>query len=57
MAKQVEQKAFINPFATGVDYKMFLDAMGKFSVKEYCKGNLTQEQIEWLENDLKHYKK
>lgn len=48
---------FLNPFNKGVNYDMFLEAKGKESVKDYCKGHLTDEQIEWLENDLKHYKK
>lgn len=49
---------FINPFDVGVNYKDFLEAAkaSKLSVKEYCKGKLNTDQIEWLENDLKNYK-
>lgn len=59
MAKQKENTAselFVNPFEVGVNYKDFCDAKGEQSVKEYCEGKLTAEQIEWLENDLKFYK-
>lgn len=47
---------FCNPFEVGVNYDMFLKALGTKTVKIYCKGKLTDEQIEWLINDLKHYK-
>lgn len=47
---------FINPFKTGVNYEMFLKALGAKTIKTYCKGKLTEEQIEWLIEDLKHYK-
>jgi len=55
--KETFEKKFCNPFNKGISYKTFLDEKGKMSVKDYCKGHLTNEQIEWLENDLKHYKK
>jgi len=55
MAKETKV-AFANPFTPGINYKMFLDAIPEnVSVKDYCKGNLSDEQIEWLENDLSHY--
>ena len=47
---------FVNPFEVGVNYDMFLKALGTKTVKLYCKGKLTEEQIEWLIEDLKHYK-
>lgn len=56
MAKQETQSGFVNPFEPGVNYKIFLEAVGDKTVEDYCKGNLTKEQIEWLVNDLKHYK-
>lgn len=59
MAKKEKTESvseFVNPFAPGVSYKEFVEAMGEKNVKEYCEGKLTTEQIEWLENDLKHYK-
>jgi hypothetical protein len=58
MAKQKEnnEELFVNPFEAGVNYKIFCEAKGDKTVKEYCEGKLTAEQIEWLENDLTHYK-
>jgi hypothetical protein len=57
MAKQNQNtELFVNPFEAGVTYPVFLEAKGKQTVKEYCEGKLTAEQIEWLENDLTHYK-
>lgn len=47
---------FCNPFEVGINYDMFLKALGTKTVKTYCKNYLTNEQIEWLMNDLKHYK-
>ena len=47
---------FVNPFSECVNYKQFLEAAGK-DVEGYCKGKLTEEQIEWLIDDLKYYKK
>jgi len=55
MAKvETIKKEFVNPFDENVDYKAFLSAAGS-DIKGYCKGNLTDEQIEWLLEDLKHY--
>jgi hypothetical protein len=54
---KVESKPFLNPFKEGVNYKQFLDAVGSKSVAEYCKGQLTNSQIEWLKNDIKLIKK
>ena len=47
---------FCNPFDKGVNYEIFVKALGTKTVKTYCKNYLTNEQIEWLINDLKHYK-
>lgn len=57
MAKEKNNEAtgFVNPFEEGVNYKMFLESKGNFSVEEYCKDKLTKEQIEWLVEDLKFY--
>lgn len=54
MAKAEKEK--VNPFDAGVSYLDFMEALGKSTVKDYCKDLLTQEQIEWLENDLEIYK-
>ena len=43
---------FLNPFVEGVTYADFLEALGKKTIAEYCKGKLTEEEISWLENEL-----
>lgn len=59
MAKEksnTEAVEFVNPFKEGVNYKKFLKAIPSgVSVEDYCKGNLTQEQINWLVEDIKLY--
>ena len=47
---------FVNPFEDGINYAEFLEAVGKKTVEEYCKGKLEQSQIDWLIEDLKHFK-
>ena len=47
---------FVNPFEDGISYVEFLEAVGKKTVEEYCKGKLEQSQIDWLIEDLKHFK-
>ena len=48
---------FLNPFAEGVNYDQFLQAVGKQTIADYCKGHLEKDQIEWLEKDIKLIKK
>lgn len=56
MAKlNTKSEAVINPFESGVNYKMFLDALSSNKVEDYLKDTCTKEQIEWLIEDLKHY--
>lgn len=50
--KEVKESKFLNPFDAGVTYAEFKKAVGKKSVAEYCKGKLTQDQIDWLEIEL-----
>ena len=52
MSEEVKEVKFLNPFNEGVTYAEFKKAVGKKSVAEYCKGKLTQDQIDWLENEL-----
>lgn len=53
-----ENKGFVNPFEKGVSYSDFLAAIPEgVSLKEYCKDNLTSEQIEGLEIELNHFEK
>jgi len=47
----------VNPFEKGVSYEDFLKALPKGkSVKVYLKGTCSDEQIEWLETELNHFK-
>lgn len=52
------KKDFVNPFEQGVTYEDFLNAIPKGkTIEEYCNKKLDADQLEWLLNDLKHYKK
>lgn len=57
MAKAKENTVFVNPFENGINYDTFLKAVGSSTIADYCKNNLTKEQIQWLENDIKLIKK
>ncbi len=53
--KEDELKAgFLDPFGVGTSYKEFKAAVksSKLSVKEYCKGKLTEDQLTFLEKEL-----
>ncbi len=52
MSEEVKEVKFLNPFDEGVTYAEFKKALGKKSVAEYCKGKLSDEQIEFLETEL-----
>ena len=57
MAKQESKtEVVVNPFESGVSYKVFLDALGSNKVEDYLKDVCSKEQIEWLIEDLKLYK-
>ena len=56
MAKSDTKKEVVNPFDNGVNYKTFLDALGSNKIEDYLKNICTKEQIEFLIEDLKHYK-
>ena len=45
-----------NPFDEGVTYDQVIEELGNKSVSTYYKDMLTNEQIEWLTNDLEVYK-
>lgn len=48
-------KEFISPYE--VNYAEFLKAIPKdVTVEDYCKKNLTKEEIDFVVEDLKHYK-
>lgn len=55
MAKK-ELLEVVNPFDKGVNYKMFLEALGSEKIEFYLKDICTKEQIDFLIEDLKHYK-
>jgi hypothetical protein len=58
--KDEEIKAgFLNPFGEETTYVEFLAEVKKSnkSVSDYCKKNLTSDQIEWLEKDLEFFNK
>jgi hypothetical protein len=47
-----ETETFLNPFEDGVTYDQFLKAKGNKSIEDYCKGKLTENQIETLNREL-----
>ena len=49
---QKTESKFLNPFEKGVSYEDFKKALGKKSVSEYCKGKLSNSEIEFLEREL-----
>ena len=55
MKKETEDK-FVNPFEN-VSYYDFIKAKGDKSVAEYCKGKLTENQIEILQRELENNNK
>lgn len=56
MAKQEKTEVVVNPFDNGVNYKLFLEALGSNKVEDYLKDVCSKEQIDWLIEDLKLYK-
>lgn len=52
-AKEIKE-GFLNPFGEKTSYKEFLEQVekSKKSIAEYCKGKITADQIDWLENEL-----
>ena len=54
--KKKAKKEFMNPYKRGATYEAFLKELAKEkkTVEEYCKEELKQSQIDWLNEDLKH---
>ena len=51
-------KKFVNPFDAGVSYADFIASIPKGkSVSEHLKGKCSKEEIEWIETEIKNYKK
>lgn len=48
------KEGFLNPFGEQTTYNEFLEQVSKSkkSVADYCKGKLTEDQIDWLEKEL-----
>lgn len=55
----MSDEKFINPFDARISYELFLIELkkSKKTIAEYCKGKLEKDQIDWLENEIKTYKK
>ena len=54
--KAVNKKEYVDPFATGVNYDMVIKSIpASTTIENHFKGKLSNEKIEWLKNDLKHY--
>lgn len=52
--KEKKESKFLNPFDSGVSYTDFLASIPKDkSIEEHCKGILTQEDIEFLNTEIK----
>lgn len=55
---QEVKDGFLDPFGAEVSYDEFLKAVkdAKSTVKEYCKGKLSEDQLAWLEKDMAIFK-
>ncbi len=52
MAKK-KNTDFLNPFNEGVLYVDFLTSIPSgMTIREYCEGNLSQEEIEFIEKEI-----
>ena len=53
--KAAEIKAgFLNPLGDRTTLAEFIEAVGKKTVSEYCKGHLTEDEIKALEIEINH---
>lgn len=52
-AAEIKRNGFLNPFSKGVTYDAFNEARGKKSVAEYLKGKCSDEQVAFIEGELK----
>lgn len=50
--KTENKTVFVNPFADGITYEQFIKAKGNKSIEDYCKGKLTENQIETLKREF-----
>lgn len=58
MTKEAAKKEtkVLNPFDVGVTYDSFLKSLGKKSIKDALKGKCSEDQINWIETEVKQYK-
>lgn len=56
--KEKKESKFLNPFDSGVSYVEFQASIPKGKgIEEHCKGNLSEEEIEFIKNELNQLKK
>lgn len=49
-------ESVVNPFDKGVSYADFLEALGDNNPSEYLKDVCSEDQLQWLETELEHFK-
>lgn len=56
-APEPDKDGFLNPFDEGVTYAKFVSSIpdGK-TVAEYCAGKLDKDSINWISNEVEHFK-
>ncbi len=55
---EIKKNGFLNPFSEGVTYEAYLATLKKDeTVAENLKGKISEDQLEWLINDLQNLKK
>ena len=56
--KPKAKDGFLNPFTAGVTYSDFVNSIPKGkTVEEYCKGKLSKNEINWISEEVEHFKK
>ena len=56
-AAEIKANGFLNPFSPGVTYEAYLKELPKDTeVKNHLKGKVSDEQLNWLLNDLQNLK-
>ena len=55
--KETFEAKILNPFDIGVTYEAFCKELGSSKVEDYLKGVCSDEQIEWIKEELINYKK
>jgi len=56
-AAEKASSKFLNPFNEGVTYADFVNAIPEDqTVAEYCSGELTKDEINWISEEVEHFK-